>query len=166
MRVIAFPVVLIGILLIAVGILGFVGGLLPGPHRLENLLGGTAFIAIGFGLLWLGRAAWRRGQRVVQFERARKVGFLRRVSREEKAPGVTVTLSGPTCGRCKKPLTLEDEPGDPFGRRLKQTTGSCYLATVCKQCGWIECYKCRGKVGAPCSKCNGSVSPAYKRLLG
>lgn len=95
------------------------------------------------------------------------MGFLSKIFGADKAPDVAVTFSGPTCGRCKQPLTLEeDDPFDPFGQRMKQITGSCYLATVCKQCGWIECYKCRGKVGAPCSKCNGSVSPAYKRVLG
>lgn len=68
----------------------------------------------------------------------------------------------PICQRCKKRLTLEPYlPGDPFMR----VTGQSYLGTVCTECGWVECYKCRGRIGAPCSKCNGSVSAAFEHLF-
>lgn len=67
--------------------------------------------------------------------------------------------SAPRCSRCGNPLTLEDSTAVPLG--LPRS----YLGTVCRPCGKIECYKCRGGVGLPCSSCAGAVLPAYQHLF-
>ena len=77
------------------------------------------------------------------------------------APSGVAKLS-PICGKCGKSLRMEESiPGDP----TQCLTGLSYLATVCKSCGWVECYACRGKIGAACSKCGGDVTPAFERLF-
>ena len=67
--------------------------------------------------------------------------------------------SGPQCSRCRTSLKLEVSTAVPSG------LPRCYLGSVCKSCGRIECYNCRGGVGLPCSSCAGEVLPAYEHLF-
>ena len=67
--------------------------------------------------------------------------------------------SGPRCSRCRTSLKLEVSTAVPSG------LPRCYLGSVCKSCGRIECYNCRGGVGLPCSSCAGEVLPAYEHLF-
>ena len=71
----------------------------------------------------------------------------------------SVSRSTPRCSLCAEPLKLEESHEVPSG------LPRCYLGTVCKSCGRIECYSCRGGVGLPCSLCSGSVNPVYEHLI-
>jgi len=74
----------------------------------------------------------------------------------------SILHKGPFCCRCAKPLELERQDlSDPLQRVLPMT----FLGTVCKICRTVECYRCRGGVGLPCSKCGGDISPAYQKLF-
>jgi RNase P subunit RPR2 len=63
----------------------------------------------------------------------------------------------PVCERCQKPLTMED----PDAFKIQHRMPSAYLGTVCMNCGKVECYRCRGGVGLPCSWCSGEVDGAF-----
>jgi len=113
------------------------------PHPLPGETVAGAFIlslAAGITLFYFGRRARMR-------------------RRQESGPSHLKAI----CGRCKRPL--EREPYG-FSDPIQRMTGGCFLGTVCTSCRWVECYRGRGTVGAPCcSQCRGSVSPAYERLF-
>lgn len=47
----------------------------------------------------------------------------------------------------------------------KKIASILHKGPPCYRCANPECYKCRGGVGLPCSKCGGDVSPAYQKLF-
>jgi hypothetical protein len=76
----------------------------------------------------------------------------------------------PVCSNCGQDLERDRDLDQHackriIDRTLLDVSGGLYLGTVCRECGKVECYTCRGGVGLPCSACHGKVTPAYDKLF-
>lgn len=88
--------------------------------------------------------------------RAHALATFERLAHHDSGTAITP----PLCASCRKPLPREEPDAVAIALGLP-----AFLGTVCRTCGRIECYRCRGGVGLCCSSCGGAVSPAYDHLF-